>query len=673
MQARSILAGSLLLALVGCTDDALRVDERGVGPSAEEGRTPGYNAQRNVYFGDLHVHTRHSMDAFSFGTTVSPDESYRHAKGETVMNPFGHEMRLREPLDFLGVTDHGVFLGVVATWADPESGPGQLPGAEAFHDINRPENLDYWSMQRRNSAFRGTARSIRAIPAGAWERFQAWRTNHPARALAAFDDSAHRSAWEDIIGAAERHNDPGNFTAFIAYEWTASTPGPESAAYHRNVVFASSRAPARPFSSIDSHEPEDLWNWMDRLRAQGVDSLAIIHNPNGSNGQAFRLRYSDGRAIDTDFADLRMRNEPLVEITQVKGTSETHPRLSPDDEWADFEILNSRKGKTTQWSEPRGSYVRDALKNGIALAQEGRGNPFKIGFIGSSDTHNGAPSFDESAFFASSPFFGIAENRSSIPVSRERLDYLATLPPEVQPWVRTSDEEQGTYFGMRDAQRGASGLAAAWAEENTRASIFAAFRRKETYGTSGNRIRLRFFGGFDYAGLDPEAEDLLERAYADGVPMGGDLVATDATPPRFLVWAQRDAHGAPLQRVQVVKGWYDAGFRKQANEQVYDVACSDGLDVDPDTHRCPDNGARVDLADCSIPEDLGAAELKVLWSDPDFDPADGDAFYYARVLENPTCRWSTWDAVRNGVQPRTGLAVTIQERAWSSPIWYAAP
>ena len=229
------------------------------------------------------------------------------------------------------------------------------------------------------------------------------------------------------------------------------------------------------------------------------------------------------------------------------------------------------------------------------------------------------------------------------------------------------------YFGFRDAQRGASGLAAVWAEENTRESIFAAFRRKETYGTSGNRIRLGFFGGFEYGGLDLEGEDLLEAAYAGGVPMGGDLVATDGAAPRFLAWAQRDAHGAPLQRIQVAKGWYDAGFRKQTNERVYDVACSDGLAVDPETHRCPDNGARVNLADCSIPVDLGATELKVLWTDPDFDPADGDAFYYARVLENPTCRWSTWDAVRNGVRPRTGLAVTIQERAWSSPIWYAAP
>ena len=673
MQARSTLVWGLLLGLAGCADDALRIEDHGVAQPAEAGRTDGYNAQRNVYFGDLHVHSRHSMDAYSFGTLVSPDESYRYAKGEMLENPFGHEMRLREPLDFLGVTDHGVFLGVVAEWADPQSRTGQLPGAAAFHDINRPENLEYWSLQARNMAFRGTSGRIRAIPAGPWERFQAWRTNHPARALAAFDDNAHRSAWEDIVMAAQRHNDPGTFTAFIAYEWTASTPQPESAAYHRNVVFASSRAPARPFSRIDSHEPEDLWNWMDRLRAQGVDSLAIVHNTNGSNGQAFRLRYSDGRAIGTDFAALRMRNEPLVEITQVKGTSETHPRLSPDDEWADFEILNTRKGKTTQWSEPRGSYVRDALKNGIALAQEGRGNPFKFGFIGSSDTHNGAPSFDESDFFASSPFFGTAENRSSIPVSRERLDYLATLPPEVQPWVNTSDEEQGTYFGIRDAQRGASGLAAAWAEENTRESIFAAFRRKETYGTSGNRIRLRFFGGFDYGALDMEGEDLLGAAYAGGVPMGADLVATDGSAPRFLVWAQRDVHGAPLQRVQVVKGWYDVGFRKQTNERVYDVACSDGLAVDPQTHRCPDNGARVNLADCSIPEDLGATELKALWTDPDFDPADGDAFYYARVLENPTCRWSTWDAVRNGVQPRTGLAVTIQERAWSSPIWYAAP
>ena len=364
-----------------------------------------------------------------------------------------------------------------------------------------------------------------------------------------------------------------------------------------------------------------------------------------------------------------MRNEPLVELTQLKGTSETHPRLSPDDEWADFEILNTRKGKISQFSEPRGSYAREALVNGLALEQEGRGNPFKMGFIGSSDTHNGAPSFDEANHYGSSPGSGSAENRGSVPVSRQRLDYIASLPPEERARGAVSVEEDEPYFEIRNAQFSTAGLAAVWAEENTREAIFQALRRKETYATSGTRIRLRFFGGFDLDGLDLDGEDLVERAYADGVPMGGDLIAEKgSSAPQFLVWALRDKQGAPLQRIQIIKGWYDEGFRKETREQIYDIACSDGLAVDPETHRCPDNRAAVDLSDCSLTEDVGATELKAVWVDPDFEPSR-NAVYYARVLENPSCRWSTWDAVRAGVEPRKDLPETLQERAWSSPIW----
>ena len=673
MRLRWMGLSGLLWILAGCSDDSVQLQGFGAEPT-DSAPTPGYNAERNVYFGDLHVHTRYSMDAYLLGTEVSPDESYRYAKGETLTNSFGVEMALREPLDFYAVTDHGVFLGVIAEWADPTTGVGQLPGAAPFHNVNAlPENNRHWAAQERSVLFRENMGAFRAAPADALVRFNAWRTDNPAMALAAFDYDAHRDAWHDSVMAAERHNDPGNFTAFIAYEWTASTDRPESSAYHRNVIFESSRAPTRPFSLIDSNDPEKLWGWMDRLRAQGVDSLAIPHNTNQSNGQVFRLKYTDGRAVDTEFAAMRMRNEPLVEITQVKGTSETHPRLSPDDEWADFEILNTRKGKISQWSDPHGSYVREALANGIALEQEGRGNPFKMGFVAATDTHNGAPSFDESNYFGSAPTSGTPENRAAVPASGERLDYIAGLSPRAQEWAGLLDEEQGTYLGIRGAQFSASGMAAVWAEENTREAIFAAFRRKETYGTSGNRIRVRFFGGFDLAELDLDAADLTAQAYVRGVPMGGDLVAGDASPPQFLVWAQRDVHGAPLQRVQIVKAWYDAGYRKQTNERVYDVACSDDLAVDPETHRCPDNGATVDLSDCSIPEDVGATELKTVWVDPDFDPDDGDAAYYVRVLENPTCRWTTWQAVQEGFQPRPGIAATIQERAWSSPIWYGAP
>ncbi|MCE2559944.1 MAG: DUF3604 domain-containing protein [Acidobacteria bacterium] len=665
------LAVFLSLTVLACTDTSLSVDDYAEAPPPAS-QTEGYSEHRNVYFGDVHIHTRYSFDAYLLGTDTTPDESYRFAKGEAIENTFGDEMKLREPLDFFAVSDHGFFLGMVPQWADPTTRVGQLDGAEAFHGVNEGDNLHPYSVQMRSVLFRQSFGRQMRTDGGFLRQQRARMANHPQMQYASFDDQAHRSAWEDSILAAERHNDPGNFTTFIAYEWTSSTPAPESAAYHRNVIFAGSKAPARPFTRIDSHEPEQLWSWMDRLREQGVDSLAIPHNMNQSHGQVFRLKYSDGRAVDNAFAEQRMRNEPLVELTQVKGTSETHPKLSPDDEWADFEILNTRKGKITAHSDPSRSYARQALVSGLALEQEGRGNPFKIGFIGSSDTHNGAPSFDESNEFGSSPVSGTAENRGSVPVSRERLDYIAGLPPAEQAFGEVVDDALGPYFGMRRAQFSASGLAAVWAEENTRDAIFQGLRRKETYATSGTRIRLRFFGGFEYDDLDPASPDLVGQAYAGGVPMGGDLVAETAAAPRFLVWAQRDKLSAPLQRLQVVKGWYDSGYRKETREQVYDVACADGGVVDPDTHRCPDNGATVDLSDCSFSEDLGAGELAAVWEDPDFDPGT-DAVYYVRVLENPTCRWTTWDALRAGVQPRGGVAATIQERAWSSPIWYYAP
>ncbi len=666
-----VMAVCLGLTALACTDTSVSIDDYAeAAPPAS--LTEGYSEQRNVYFGDVHIHTRYSFDAYLLGAEVTPDQSYRFAKGEAIESSFGNEMKLREPLDFFAVADHGFFLGLVPQWADPSTRVGQLPGAEAFHGVNEGDNRHPYSAQMRSVLFRQSFGRQMRTEGGFMRRQRARMANHPAMQYASFDDGAHRSAWEDSILAAERHNDPGNFTTFIAYEWTSSTPAPESAAYHRNVIFASSKAPARPFTRIDSHEPEQLWSWMDRLREQGVDSLAIPHNSNQSHGQVFRLKYSDGRAVDNAFAELRMRNEPLVELTQAKGTSETHPRLSPDDEWADFEILNTRKGRVTAHSKPSGSYAREALVNGLALEQEGRGNPFKIGFIGSSDTHNGAPSFDESNYFGSAPTSVTPENRGAVPVSQDRQDYIAGLPPAARAFGAMVDDELGPYFGMRSAQFSASGLAAVWAEENTRDSIFQSLRRKETYATSGTRIRLRFFGGFGYDGLDAASADLIEQAYAGGVPMGGDLVADTDAAPRFLAWAQQDRHSAPLQRIQIVKGWYDDGYRKETREQVYDVACSDGAAVDPETHRCPDNGATVDPSDCSFSDDVGAGELEVVWEDPAFDPAM-DAVYYVRVLENPTCRWTTWDALRAGVEPRGGVALTIQERAWSSPIWYYAP
>ncbi len=657
-----------LIFLWSCSDDSLIIEDYQI-VNNEETKKPqssDYNKFRNVYFGDLHVHTKYSFDAFLLGADVNPNSSYEFAKGKLVVNSWGVDMKLEEPLDFYAVTDHGLFLGVVQEWADTTSELSKLPEATPFHNINAPENLNDYSILRRIKLFREEAGKFIATRGSAFNVTKAWLTNNSALASKAFDYDAHLFAWRDIKDAAEKHNDPGKFTTFIAYEWTVSSPSPERASYHRNVIFESSKAPKRPFTRADSINPEDLWAWMDSLRNKGVDSLAIPHNSNQSNGETFKMDYFNGMPIDQSFSETRMRNEPIVEITQIKGTSETHPRLSPEDEWANFEILSTRKGNVSQYSLLSGSYVREALVNGLALRSEGRGNPFAVGFIGSSDTHDGAFTFDESNYFGTSPLSSSPVSRGSVPLTGPMINMQTDLKTS---GIESSQEENVTYANLRSTLFSSSGLAAVWSEENTRESLFAALKRKETYATSGTRIKLRFFSGYKISSLNLNDPDLIENAYAAGVPMGGDLFSEGTTSPSFLVFAQQDTRGAPLQRIQIIKGWYDSKFSKETREKVYDVACSDGLTVDPITHRCPDNGASVDLSDCSISQDRGSSELKAIWKDPDFD-SKVESVYYVRVLENPVCRWSMWDALRAGTKPRNKVAKTIQERAWSSPIWF---
>ncbi|MDG1012579.1 MAG: DUF3604 domain-containing protein, partial [Luminiphilus sp.] len=462
--------------------------------------------------------------------------------------------------------------------------------------------------------------------------------------------------------AADQYNQPGKFTTFAAYEYTSSTD--EMGNLHRNVIFqGTDRLPEVPFSRFHSQNPEGLWDWMDDLREQGVESLAIPHNSNGSNGAMFALADWAGDPMDDAYADQRMRNEPLVEITQVKGTSETHPLLSETDEWADFELMPFRVATTLDSIAP-GSYARDGLLRGMAMSESGITNPYKFGFVGASDTHTGAISDDEANFYSKVGLLdGTPEMRGSLPASFLMRTIIKYNAPDFLKEVDGKDYLTLSTF----ATWGASGVAGVWAEENTREAIYDAFRRKETFATSGPRMKVRFFGGYDFDPAIIDDPEMAKNAYAQGVSMGSDLFAKGDSAPQFLVWAVSDAiGGVPLQRAQVIKGYVKDG---EHAEQVYDVACSDGLSVDPETHRCPDNGARVNLADCSITPDLGAAELKTIWQDPDFEPGQ-EAFYYVRVLENPTCRWSTWDAVKAGVEPRPDLPKTLQERVWSSPIWY---
>ena len=652
------------------TDSALEIVDFSIDQPEIENSVPP-NPERIPLYGDLHVHTKYSFDAYIFGVTATPYDACRYAKGEAIKHPLGFDMKLREPLDFYAVTDHGFYMGMIENYADTSSEMSKKEWTKPMHNINRPENVNVESLGERADLFSSVLSQAIVQPYPYWhpKLWKAWFTNNIQVALKSFDYDVHKSAWADVANAAEEFNDPGNFTTFIGYEFTTSTEV-EGGNLHRNVIFNSSNAPIRPWTRIDSLNPEDLWTWMDSLRDKGVDSLAMPHNSNGSNGQMFEVETFRGNPISIEYAEKRMRNEPVVEMTQVKGTSDTHPLLSPDDEWADFEIMDKRVGsRPPTYSMPQGGYVRDAYLRGLTLDWEGRGNPYKFGLIGSSDTHTGAGGFDEDNYWSKAGVLdGTDMGRGSVPLTQDRIDMLNQYADLYNQPISIQEIDGRTYADVGFDQWSASGLAVAWAEENTRDSIFQAFKRKETFATTGTRMALRFFAGFDMESIDLDSEDMVKNAYAKGVTMGADLFSQDNQTPQFLVWAQRDKLGAPLQRVQIIKGWVESASGTP-KEQIYDVACSDGLLVDPVTNRCPDNGARVNISDCSISNDVGAGELKTIWTDPDFDPTI-KAFYYVRVLENPTCRWSTWDSIKAGVTPRPDLHQTIQERAWSSPIWY---
>jgi hypothetical protein len=609
---------------------------------------PEANPERNVYYGDLHVHTEYSLDAFTYGSLATPRDAYRYAKGEAIPHPDGFEIKLSRPLDFYAVTDHAFFLGVFKEAADTSSELSRLPFTEPVHDLNAPNNRGILSFLSR----------VRALGTLMPQLIEFGTAGEAEREML---DDVSRSAWRDTIEAADEANVPGRFTAFAGFEYTSTTP--ERGNLHRNVIFRDTDdLPELPYSRFNSLNPEGLWDWMDALRAQGIESLAIPHNSNGSNGAMFQRVDWAGDPIDESYAAQRMRNEPLVEVTQVKGTSETHPLLSDTDEWADFEIMPFRVA-TKLPSKPEGSYVREAYRTGLEIAAGGVSNPYKFGLIGSTDTHVGGGADREDDYFSKVGLMdSTAERRGSIPAGTFTGLAVSTVAPDL-----ATEVDGKTYLAFSSFEFwGASGVAAVWAEENTREAIYDAFRRKETFATSGSRIQLRFFAGYDFDPALLDAPDGITRAYAEGVTMGADLEADGGRAPSFWIWALADPMAAPLQRLQIVKGWEEGG---ETHEKVFDVACSDGLEVDPETHRCPDNGARVNLADCSFDPDLGAGQLRTLWQDPEFQP-DQEAFYYVRALENPTCRWSTWDALRAGVEPRSDLPKTLMERAWSSPIWY---
>ncbi|HPE49115.1 MAG TPA: DUF3604 domain-containing protein [Hyphomonas sp.] len=645
------LAGVSVLVLASCGTAKEQVPEAEAAVAAAPAAEPATEAApdpagRVALFGDLHVHTGRSFDAFISNVKATPEDAYRFARGEKIHIDAGYDIQLNKPLDFYAVTDHGEYLGIFPAMATPGSALSQTQFAK---DAFGPDATNPAVLFQNVGATIVSGEEIEEI----------------------YDRDVIDSAWHKAIEAADKFYEPGKFTTFAGYEFTAMTPVadseiPAAANLHRNVIFRGA-APDRLFSTLDSTNPEDLWAWMDQQRADGRDVMSIPHNSNASNGEMFALETYKGGELTADYAVTRSRNEPVMEITQIKGTSETHPTLSPNDEWANFELYETFIGSAAKSSPHTGDYARTAIGRGLTLQNSGGFNPFKFGFIGSSDTHIGAGPYIEEKFWGKFPQDGASpEARHSVPpdgaktwavAEADAID-VATPKGVMKPSMRRL---------LAASHYSASGLAGVWADENTREAIFDAIRRKETFGTSGPRIRARMFAGFGYKAEMLDDPNLVSEAYAGGVPQGADISGGTGEAPGILAWAMRDPDSYPLQRLQVVKVWTDAD--NQAQEMVYDAACSGAAVPDAETHRCPDNGSSVDISDCSVTDGTGAADLKTLWHDPDFDP-NQRAAYYVRVLENPSCRWSTWDAARNGTPPNPDLPVLIQERAWTSPIWY---
>jgi len=574
--------------------------------------------ERDVFFGEQHVHSSWSFDAFAFGDTgTGPEQFYQYALGEPIVHPGGFEVTITKPLDWAASTEHSEYMGMIQEAGDPES-------ALRKHSPILARALGLGARKDPMLSFKVLSVTI--------------AKGHAIEELS--DPVVVAPVWRRIVEIADKYNEPGKFTTFAAYEWTST---PDAKNLHRNIFFLDSqKVPKVPFTAIDSEDPRDLWTWMDAQRAAGNELLAVSHNANLSDGQMFPTEVDHrGRPLDRAWAAARLRNEPLTELKQVKGQSETTPGLSPNDEFARYEVfvwqLLGAKGPPREY----GSYVRQAYKDGVAMEQARGFNPYKFGVVAGSDSHVTAVPYRQENFFG---VHGTVDDTPEKRVSGAAVLGLNSL------WVTPA------------------GLSAVWAEENTREAIFAGLKRKETYSTSGVRIRLRFFGGWEYASDQTKQADWIATAYANGVPMGADLPAPKAKAPAFLVQAVKDPDSANLDRIQIVKGWSENG---QSFEKIYDVAWAGARKPDPASGKVPPIGSTVNLAEGTYSNSIGAVELETAWTDPDFDPGL-DAFYYARVLEIPTPRWSTIQAVKLGRVPPSGEGFTpaIQERAWSSPIWY---
>ena len=587
-----------------------------------------------VYWGETHVHTGLSLDAGLFGNTTGPDTAYRLARGEQVTSSTGQPLKLSRALDFLVVTDHSDMMGIATDiqrgapnilanpkgkeWAEGFAKGGQAAGEAAFDLI--------------------TNFSQGTVPVELVEQYS------PGAVI-------YDGVWEKIIKAAETYNEPGRFTAFIGFEWTSV---PKGFNLHRNVILrdggnrADQVVPMTTMAPLGSTDPLDLYKWLDNYEEKtGGRALAIAHNGNLSNGWMFPVdrTYAGGR-VNKEYVTLRAKWEPLYEVTQIKGDGETHPSLSPDDEFAEYGTWAVGNLDITELKTPDmlpGEYAREALKQGLMLEKKFGINPYKFGMVGATDTHTSLTTAEEDNFFGKSTSVEPSPTRASHPFVKSAL---------------------GTIEGDMLLASGYQGI---WATENTRAALFDAMERKETYATTGTRMLVRFFGGWDFNDDDLRNRTPAFLGYEKGVPMGGDLtMAPSGKAPTFMAFVLRDPIGANLDRLQIIKGWMDDSGDLQ--EKVYDVAWSG--DREPDASgKLPSVGNTVDIEAANWTNTIGASELMVVWTDPDFDP-DESAFYYVRVLEIPTPRWVLYDKVRLGAHIPEGVELIHQERAYTSPIWY---
>lgn len=619
---------AVMLAVSACSEDRNNEAESSAESSTKAAMKTAVQPQaeiplnpvNDVYFGNLHVHTRWSFDAYINAAAGGPDDAYRWAKGESIPGGGdGTPLKIKVPLDWYAVSDHAEYLGALPLMGDANSPVSSHPLAADITGDDPKKSFDAYT----------------EILDGISNRRPDPLLNDPVLA---------KSIWSEMVEIADRHYEPGKFTTMAAFEWSAN---PDWRNLHRIVFFKDTKhVPLVPFSALDSDRPEDLWRWMDEQRAQGNDVLAIPHNGNASDGIMFPAEKSyGGSELNKAYAETRMRNEPAYEISQIKGTSETHPALFPNDEFGTFELWDYTLASTATPPEHKsGGYVREALIRGLKLEQDGNGNPFKYGFIGDSDTHNSASAIEEDNYTGKFGFENDPKHRLQGP-----------------PGVSAAAAKQVRQFSS-------GGVAAVWARANTREEIFEAIRRKETYATSGPRLKLRFFAGFEMQLATLTSPEGLQNAYKAGVPMGGDLGGT-ADPkarPQFLVHALKEAGGANLDRIQIIKGWIDGEGKQQY--KIVNVALSDDRKADADG-KIPPVGNTVNIKDATYTNTIGDTELSTTWTDEEFDP-EQPAMYYVRVLEIPTPRWSTYDAARTGLPLPDDLPTSIQERAWSSPIWY---